>query len=419
VFLPPQPRFRFYHSPEIFLSAARDGLLGRVNDPAAVARMERAVERFIDARHAIATPQGRVAIYLTLAALLKPGQTVVMSPYTLYDVVNMVLCAGGRPVFADVESDSCNIAADEVERLIDHRTGAVLVTHLHGLMCDVWRIRDICRKRGVPLLEDACQAFGAVSRGRYAGTIGDAGFYSFGRAKNINAFFGGMAVTGRDDLAATVRKRMRQMPPLDAKVLWKRVAHCLVGDVLTSRLVFPAFTFWLFRHSSMNNVDSVNKQLDTEDNPVRRDRVPPHYERRMTGLQARLVENQLDEVLENNRKRREIAEIYYDGLSDVPGLRLPPRRTDGSHIYLSFPIQVPNRLTLVKYLMRHGRDCVIQHIRNTAELPCFEEFAADCPNAARTAQEVVLLPTYPGYLASEAKKNVEVVRRYFRTDYRD
>ncbi|MDP6346435.1 MAG: DegT/DnrJ/EryC1/StrS family aminotransferase [Alphaproteobacteria bacterium] len=414
MFLPPQPRFRFYNSPANYFLAARDILSGRMMRGDAVERMERRVERMIGAEHAIAMPQGRVAIYMVLAALLKPGQKVIMSPYTLYDVVNMVICAGGRPVFADLEEDTCNISADEVERLIDDETGAVMVTHLHGLVCDVGRIAEICRGRGVPLLEDACQAFGAKIDGQYAGTIGDAGFFSFGRAKNINAFFGGMAVTSRQDIRDAVVERLSDFPKMDRMILLKRIAHCLVGDILTTPLVFSLFTFWLFRHGSLHDVDSVNKQLDTEDNPFMRTEVPPRYAVRMTPLQARLVDAQIDLADGKAAGRLELAEAYHAGLSDIPEVRLPPLRTDGSHIYLSFPIQVADRLALVKYMMRNGRDCVIQHIRNTAELPCFEAYAADCPNAQRTAGQVLLLPTYPGYKRSEAEKNVAVIRRYFR-----
>ena len=124
----------------------------------------------------------------------------------------------------------------------------------------------------------------------------------------------------------------------------------------------------------------------------------------MTPMQARLVGAQLDDVDQNSTARLSIAKIYHEGLKDIPGIRLPPLREDGSHIYLSYAVQVPDRLDLVKYLMRYGRDCVIQHIRNTADLDCFSEFARECPNARRTANEVLLLPTYPGYRRSQAEK---------------
>lgn len=100
----------------------------------------------------------------------------------------------------------------------------------------------------------------------------------------------------------------------------------------------------------------------------------------------------------------------------MPGIVLPPLRDDFSHIYLHFPIQVADRAALQRYMFEHGRDVVIQHINNTADLPCFSAFARDCPQARRTAASVLLLPTYPGYRRSEAAKNVEIIRRFFRSD---
>src|SRR6185503_17787272 len=99
-------------------------------------------------------------------ALIKPGRKVILSPYTIADVVNMVVCAGGEPVFADIERETCNVDAAEVERLIDDQTGAVMVTHFYGLACDIERIAKICKDRNVPLIEDAAQAFGVRVNGK-------------------------------------------------------------------------------------------------------------------------------------------------------------------------------------------------------------------------------------------------------------
>ena len=194
--LSPQARFRFYGSPRNFRDLLVAVLSGRVQRSAGdIADLERRFAEWIGSSHALAMPQGRVALYAALRSLIRPGQNVILSPYTIYDVVNMVISAGGRPVFADVEVETCNIDPLEVERLIDDETGAVVVTHLHGLVCDVERVAAICRDRGVALIEDCAQCLGGRAHGRRAGTFGDVGVFSFSRAKNVNAFYGGMAIT--------------------------------------------------------------------------------------------------------------------------------------------------------------------------------------------------------------------------------
>src|SRR4029077_9946535 len=118
----------------------------------------------------------RVGIYLAIKHLIRKGQKVVLSPYTISDVVNMVLCAGGIPLFADIEEGgSCNIDADAVIDLleIEDNIGAVMVTHFYGLVCNIAPILTACRAKGIPLIEDAAQAFGASLDGKPAGALAD------------------------------------------------------------------------------------------------------------------------------------------------------------------------------------------------------------------------------------------------------
>ena len=313
--LAPQPRFRFYGSPGNYLSTAAAVLTGSLRRGADVARLEERVAAWTGAAHAVAVPQARVGIYLALRSLIKPGQSVVLSPYTIYDVVNMVICAGGRPVFADIEPETCNIDPDEVARLIDDNTGAVVATHLHGLACDIERIARICRDKRVFLIEDAAQAFGARVVGRHLGTFGDAGVFSFGRAKNVNAFFGGMVLTRDRALRARMLEVLNAFRPEDAGRLLLRAAHCLLGDLMTAPLVFQGLTFWFFRYGCLHDIQAVNKVVQTEDNPVLRRQLPETYRRRLTPLQARLVARQLDRVDRHTAVRLAHARLYHDGLS--------------------------------------------------------------------------------------------------------
>src|SRR5262245_29434779 len=154
----PQPRYRMYGASRKYLSVVGDLLTGRVGEGDGESSLEASFCRYIGARHAISMPQARVSLFCALRVFIKPGAKVVLSPYTIHDVINMVICAGGVPVFADIDRKTCNIDPAEIEKLVDRDTGAVLITHLHGLACDVERIADFCRSRGVALLEDCAQA---------------------------------------------------------------------------------------------------------------------------------------------------------------------------------------------------------------------------------------------------------------------
>ncbi len=148
----PMPRFRLYTRAADYVRLLRDLLLGRLTRGDDVEALERAIAARCGTPYAICMPQGRVGVYLAVKHAIEPGQKVVLSPYTIADVINMVICAGGVPVFADIDRCTTNICAHEVERLIDESTGAVMVTHLHGMACDIERIAAICRARNIPLI---------------------------------------------------------------------------------------------------------------------------------------------------------------------------------------------------------------------------------------------------------------------------
>src|SRR5262249_49398278 len=137
MFLPSHSRSRFYGGFRIYLKVAMDALVGRIESGDDVATIERALSTLLGIRHVLCMPQARVGIFLVLRALTRTKRKVILSPYTIHDVINMVICAGAEPVFADIDRATCNIATTAVGQLIDDDTAAVMVTHLHGLACDI------------------------------------------------------------------------------------------------------------------------------------------------------------------------------------------------------------------------------------------------------------------------------------------
>lgn len=414
MFFPPLPRFRAYTISSDYLSMASGFITGKWAKGNDVELLERDFARAMDIDHAIAANQARVGIYLAVRALVSPGRNkVIMSPYTIFDVVNMVVAAGGHPVFADIERETSNIDPAEVQSLIDEQTAAVMVTHLHGLMCDIEKIVGIARAHGVAVIEDTAQALGAHLGNKKAGTFGDIGVFSFGLAKNVNGFYGGIVVTRSMEINQRIRHEQESFVLIDRGHLAKRTIYGLATDVSMWPPLFRSLTFWLFRLGYLKKIEFLNKRVRVEDNPVLRREMPERYRRRMSPAQARLIRRHLPDVERAQQVRMETAALYHRGLSDIPNMVLPPLRLDGSHAYLVFPIQVPDRHALVRYLMTVGRDCSIQHLKNCADLECFAPYARPCPNARLTAASTVVLPTYPRYSRKEAGKTVAAIRSFF------
>ena len=376
-----------------------------------VVDLQTQVAEFTGATHALCMPQARVGIFLALCSLIRPGQKVVLSPYTYYDVVNMVLCAGGRPVFADVEPQSCNISADEVAGLIDSETGAVIATHLYGQVCDIEHIAEICKAAGIALIEDAAQGFGSRANGKHAGTFGDVGIFSFHRVKNVNTFYGGMAITNNPDLHDSMAVMMEKFSYESPGVLLRRAAYSLAADVMTAPPVFQLLTARLFQLDYRLDLNAVSKLVQVAE-PEMYSEFPKRYERRMTPLQARMAMRQIANVDRLSQIRIEHARQYRRGLEKLSGIMLPPWSEDGANIFLAYPIRVTERDQLVRAMMRAGRDLQVQTATNAADLPCFSDYARDCPNARAAIQQTLLLPTYPTYPKSEIEKNIGEIRSF-------
>jgi dTDP-4-amino-4,6-dideoxygalactose transaminase len=371
------------------------------------------VKQFAGRKHALAMPTARTGIYLTIKAIIKPGQKVIMSPITIVDVINMVLCAGGIPVFADTDADSCNIDPVGFEDLIDNETGLVFVTHLHGLACDMDKIREICKRKNVPLVEDSAQAFSTLYKGRRTGSLSDAAVFSFGMYKNVNSFFGGMIVLDDDALYEKIRKEADVLTDQGKSHLTKKMVSALQTDIGTWPALFKVFTYWIFRFAYLKGIKSINNITIVDLHPERYNKMPKELLRTMLPVQARLALTQLGNVDEDNAVRIRHAKMYYEGLKDIPELVLPPMREDGSHIYTYYALQFPDRLDFMRYAMKSKRDFVICHYHNCADLEIFKDFYRDCPLARKTAGALIYLPTYPRYTPRQVQENIRVIRKYF------
>lgn len=407
------PRFRIYTRISDYVAIYKDILLKKSGKGDDCKILEDKICEYVGSKYAICMPQGRVGVYWAIKALIKPGQKVILSPYTIADVINMVICAGAIPVFADTEKETCNIDPKQIESLIDNETGAVMITHLQGLSCNMDIISNICQKHNIPLIEDACQAFGSVYNGKRTGTFGKVGIYSLGMYKNLTAFYGGLFVTSDKQLYDQVTKEMNKYPYSEMSWYKKKVKKGLLTDISTSRPLFQVIVYWIFRYGHLKNIKLINRFVETELDLSGKETIPEWYLRRLTPMQARLALKKFDKVDDNNRTRIRYAQLYYEGLKNIPGLILPPLHTDGSHIYTYFPIQYQDRKTLVRWMIQNKCDVAVQHLKNTADLPSFEKYFRDCPNARKTANEVILLPTYPTYGENMIKHNIKIINNFF------
>ena len=166
----------------------------------AVAEFERAACALLGCRYAVAVANGTAALRCTLAALgVGCGDEVIVPAFTFVATVNAVVAAGAVPVFAEID-DSLGLDPTDLEAQITDRTAAIVAVHLENVACDLDAVCAVAEHRGVALIEDAAQSFGATYHGRAVGTFGALGAFSLQQEKNITAGEGGLVVTDDETL---------------------------------------------------------------------------------------------------------------------------------------------------------------------------------------------------------------------------
>jgi dTDP-4-amino-4,6-dideoxygalactose transaminase len=318
-----------------------------------VEALEREFAAFCGAREAVAVGSGTDALRFALMAIgLGDGprgdgarrDEVVTSPFSFVATTEAISQAGGRPVFADIDPETFNLAPGGLEEAVTPRTRAILPVHLYGHPADMGPILDLAGGRDLAVIEDACLALGALHRGARAGAIGDAGCFSFYPTKNLGACGeGGMVTTSRPEIAAAVR------------------------------------------------------QLRDHGQDGKYHHVEEGYNGRLDALQAAILRVKLRRLDGWNERRRAVAARYREALRDV-AVKLPPERPWASHVYHQFAVRVENRDAVRAALARRGIDAGVHYPIPLHLQPCYARMGlreGSYPHAERAAREILTLPIYP------------------------
>ena len=186
-----------------------------VNDGEVTEQFEREIGRLVGARHAVAVTSGTIALYLSLKALgIGHGDEVIVPDITFIATANAVTMTGARPVLVDVDARTLSLEPAACERAITSRTKAILPVHVSGRAGTIRQIIELAESRGLPVVEDAAEALLSNHAGKYLGTLGKTGCFSFSPNKSITTGQGGMIVTNDDEVHSRLKKLKDQGRPI-------------------------------------------------------------------------------------------------------------------------------------------------------------------------------------------------------------
>ncbi|HET8576148.1 MAG TPA: DegT/DnrJ/EryC1/StrS family aminotransferase [Methylomirabilota bacterium] len=331
---------------------------------AAVGDFEARFARRLGIRHAIGVNSGTEALTLALeAAGVRSGDEVITTPNTFIATVGAIVAAGARPVFVDVNAEH-NLDPKPVEEAITPRTRALMPVHLSGNPADMPAIMEIAHRRGLVVVEDACQAFTAAIDGRCVGTFGDAGAFSLHPLKPLNVWGdGGIIVTDSDEMAHHLRLRR--------------------NHGLSNRETVEIF--------------GVNSRLDT--------------------LQAIVGRHLLDGIMAVTERRIANARRLDRGLAPLTGdITIPPRRPGVRHVYQTYVVQARDRDALVRFLIERGVEAKIHYPVPLHRQPAAKELgykAGDFPVCEAQAREIVTLPAHQFLTEEEIDYVIAQVQEFY------
>ncbi|MEA3503132.1 MAG: DegT/DnrJ/EryC1/StrS family aminotransferase, partial [Actinomycetota bacterium] len=255
-----------------------------------VKRLEEEFARAIGARYAIACSSGTAAVHAATAAVdPEPGDEIITTPITDMGALSPIMYQGAIPVFADVDPLTGNVTEETVAERISERTRAIIVTHLFGNPADIDGIMDVARPLGIPVIEDAAQAYLASVDGRPVGTVGDIGCFSLQQGKQITTGEGGLIVTSSDAYARRIKLFVNKAWPY--------------GEA---------------------NPDHEFLALNY----------------RMSELQGAVALAQLNRLEQTIKQRIEVAGVLTDGLSNIPGIEGPVIAAGAVHSYWRYCLRI-------------------------------------------------------------------------------
>jgi len=318
---------------------------------------------FIGTNYAIGLNSGYHALALSLlAAGIGPGDEVITVAHTFVATISAIVHSGATPILVDVGKDY-NMKMEELESAITSRTKAVLPVHLNGRMCEMDKLKEIVKKHNLIIIEDAAQAVGAKYNGKIAGSFGTAGCFSHYPFKILGCFGDGGSLTTDDHNIARKVALLRYNGE----------------DRETGEYHYHGFTCLL---------DS---------------------------LQAAILDIKLRYLPRWIERRREIAELYRQGLSDIEELDLPHFPGEKFYdVYQNYVIRLQKRDELALYLKEQGVETLIHWRKPVWKHKRLKLSNYNLSETEKICKEVLSLPMNPELTNNQVYYIIECIRKFFK-----
>lgn len=387
--------------------------------PASGGRGERITQEFEEKlalnyglSQAVVFNKARTALYFLLKNLnLKSGGEVIISAIHVADFVNIINCAGFKPVVVDVNAETYCIDYNDLEKKINYNTVLLFITHLSGMVTDMGKIMEISRSRAIPFVEDCSQAVSACYQDKKLGTFGVAAIFSLSLLKPVCTFFGGVVISSDKSLLEKVRREKEKMVVISKLPLIAEAIKHLILKLATEKIIFSLLVFPLLRIFSAP-LDFFAKYQRYNKSVVCRKELPPSYFTKFTWQQASLGLNQLASLAVREEKKISNAEFLYSHLAADRSIKKIELFKTGKNTFWTFPIYVEDIADCKKYLAKHGIDSTGYLLSVLGDEPAFAHFGFTNPMASEIKKHTLLVPMYSQLTNKELEHMARAINNY-------
>lgn len=351
----------------------------------AVGQMEEAICQVTGAKYAVAVSNGTAALHIAAMAMgITEGDEVITTPITFAASANCALYCGAKPVFADIDPCTYNIDPDSIEAHITDKTKAVVAVDFTGQAVDFDRIRAICDKHNLKLIEDAAHSIGTTYKGRGVGSMADVTTFSFHPVKTVTGGEGGCVTTNDEDV-------------------YKRLLR-------------------LRSHGITRNPDEV---VNTPHGAWYNEQVELGYNYRITDFQAALIKSQLGKLADFKAKRKAIVDKYNKAFNEMPEIIVQKEIEESDtcrHLYiiqLNFDLLKCTRKEFFDAMCAENT-CVQVHYMPVYYHSYYEKLGYQkglCPNAEKLYEGIMSIPLYPALTDKDTDDVIAAVKKiceYYR-----
>ena len=399
------PRLKPYLGIEEFLT-----IFQRI--PNAVKCFENEFAREFQARHAVAFPYGRSALWALFKALGIEAAEVVMPAYTCVVVAHAIVLSGNRPRFVDISLHDYNMDLSQFAEAINEHTRAVIPIHLFGYPMDVDAVDEIvCAAEAryghkIWIIQDCAHSFGARWKGKLVCNQGDVALYGLNISKMITSVFGGMLTTNDAALAEIMRswRDAHYSQPSLAKIIFRRLYILAVYPAFQEKLV--GFVHWLGEKTPI--LDRLTKAYHLDE----KIHFPPDYLDQMLAIEAQVGLAQLKKYSEIVHKRKEHTQYYFENLQGLAGLEVPPL-VDGA-TYSHYVVRVPDREKTLKEMASRSVQLGQLIEYSVPHMEPYQRYASgkQFPNSLLCSQKTINMPVHAGLQSKQRERVVRLFKEF-------